>query len=99
MSVLIFLFVALLFKKTREGQEGGSDEVKIGKNWKIKPILPNKDQIKELQKAGKKIDTENIPENLAFMFSPEEGADWEKKYVMYSTGVMEGKEFKTAKME
>ena len=52
-----------------------------------------------MQKAGKKIDTEIIPKNLAFMFSPEEGADWEKKYVMYSTGVMEGKEFKTAKME
>ena len=96
-SVFIFLFVVLLFKRTREGQESGSDEVSIGKNWKIKPILPNEDQIKELQKSGKKINQKNIPKNLAFMFSPEEGADWEKKYVMYPSGIMEGKEFK--KME
>jgi len=96
-SILIFLFVVLVFKKNREGQEGGSDEVKIGKNWKLKPILPNKEQIKELQKTGKKIDTKNLPKNLAVMFSPEEGSEWEKKYIFYPTGVIEGKEFK--KME
>ena len=50
MSVFLFLFVFLLFKRTREGVEAGSDEISIGKNWKIKPVLPNDEQMKKKKK-------------------------------------------------
>ena len=98
-SVFLFLFVFLLFKKTREGQDVGSDEVKIGKNWKLKPVLPNDEQMKKLQAKGgeKKMKPEDLPKNLAFMFSPKKGEEWKEVYRMYPSGIMEGKEFKKMK--
>ena len=96
-SVFLFLFVFLLFKRTREGVEAGSDEISIGKNWKIKPVLPNDEQMKKLQQSGEKINPKTIPKNLAFMFSPKKGAEWKEIYRMYPSGIMEGKEFKKMK--
>ena len=98
MSVFAFLFVFLLFKRTREGVEAGSDEISIGKNWKIKPVLPNDEQMKKLQQSGEKINPKTTPKNLAFMFSPKEGAEWKEIYRMNPTGIMEGKEFKKMKV-
>ena len=61
MSIFVFLFVFLLFKRTREGVESGSDEIAIGKNWKIKPINPTEEQMKKLQQSGEKMKPENFP--------------------------------------
>ena len=93
-SVFLFLFVFIIFKRTREGQESGSDEVKIGKNWRLKPVLPNDEQMKKLQESGEKMDAANIPKNLAFVFSPKEGAEWKEVAILYPSGVMEGDKFK-----
>jgi hypothetical protein len=94
-SVFSFLFVFLLFKRTREGVETGSDEVSLGKNWKIKSMPPSKEQIKELQKSGQKLDSKNTPNTqLHFLYQAKETDGWKPVYKLSNEGVMEGREFK-----
>ena len=66
---------------------------KIGKNWKLKPVLPNDEQMKELQQSGEEINAANIPKNLAFVFRPKDGGEWKDVAILYPSGIMEGDKF------
>ena len=107
MSFTALIFVlCLYFKSSREGIEnkGGEeisvepDEIKMGKNWQLKPTMPSPDSIKEMQKAGKKIDKDNIEKNLTLMFKSGDG-DWVPKFVFNPKGILEGKEFKKLELK
>ncbi len=107
MSFTALIFVlCLYFKSSKEGlenKEGGDnkvepDEIKMGKNWQLKPTMPSQDVIKEMQQAGKKIDKDNIEKNLTLMFKSGDG-EWVPKFVFNSNGILEGKEFKTLELK
>ena len=113
MSFTALIFVlCLYFKSSREGlkneqeegeQEGEEkklepDEIKMGKNWQFKPTMPSADVIKEMQKAGKKIDKDNIEKDLTLMFKSSDG-DWVPKFVFNPKGILEGKEFKKLELK
>jgi hypothetical protein len=107
MSFTALIFVlCLYFKSSKEGlenKEGGDnkvepDEIKMGNNWQLKPTMPSQDVIKEMQKAGKKIDKDNIEKNLTLMFKSGDG-EWVPKFVFNSNGILEGKEFKKLELK
>ena len=87
-------------EKDKEGEEISvePDEIKMGKNWQLKPTMPSPDVIKEMQKAGKKIDKDNIEKNLPLMFKSGDG-DWVPKFVFNPKGILEGKEFKKLELK
>ena len=48
----------------------------------------------KLQESCEKLDAANIPKNLAFVFTPKEGAESKEVAILYPSGVMEGDKFK-----
>ena len=99
MSTIALLFVLFLyFQKSYEGLENKSENKSIlasGTDWRIEEVLPGEEKIKKAQKAGEKIDMENIPKNLAIMFKS--GQKWKKKFILRSDGIMEGVKFESKK--
>ena len=93
MTALLFVLF-LYFQKTHEGFES-KDGLKIGEHWMIKEVLPGQEEIKKAQKAGKDIDMDSIPKNLAIMFKS--GPNWKQKFTLQSDGTMKGGKFESKK--